>query len=104
MKNFENLRLALCHAIFISDSKPSTLVSEKKLLTREDLFQCDPLAMTMYSLFVPPLVERFEEEPFMQRRNANDESMAGKSETLRRTLDNVINYGKHFSYVVKLSK
>ena len=104
VKSCEILRPALYHAIY-NYSKPSArFVNHKELLSREGTTQGDPPAMAMYGIAVFPLIERVENEQKLKRWYADDGSVSGKLEDLRRILDNAIKHGKHFGYKEKPSK
>ena len=54
---------------------------------QEGTKQCDPIAMAMYGVATPPLIDMLEDQNLTQNRYAEDGIVAGSLESLRIVLD-----------------
>jgi len=104
LRNIQHLCPSLATILISMYRQPANLyVDGDTLLSREGTTQGDPLAMSMYSVGILPLIHHVSGD-VKQVWYADDATAAGELSNLREWWDNLVTFGPAFGYFVNASK
>ena len=104
LRNIQHLCPSLATIFINTYRKPANLyVDGDTLLSREGTTQGDPLAMSMYSVGILPLIHHVSGD-VKQVWYVDDAIAAGELSNLREWWDNLVTSGPDFGYFVNASK